>query len=1056
LVMYAKSTEAGGERPARRRRVAVSDARNAGSRIAKRPKPRTPDDGSQDEQADGHCEDASASSWQAEACHASAPCHSDGGGAETDLGDAQLSWDPLVMAGQRFSGKDVQGNSAQNDILQEMRENMTSSRTKDVASPTGRAATTPQTRVQRKLEQRRAQRAAAAAAASAPAEEALGEPIDDSWIDEMEAEEAQKTKVVAKKEPRTRKSAKEKKAVAKDNVMDGWEISPTHPVESRTSGESFDTPLLTEVEQRLVEVDAESGASCAAAAVEREDLPRWRQRERVTPSVESTANNSKQKDKSKWRVTKDGRESEEQTSATEGRRKKKSGESNKAARQTEELPPLLEEPPGLGKPAARPLSSLPTDAEGVKRKEEEKSCLSSDPLKKTDGFENRSTWVTAGQLEFEQKKQAMAAAEAAAVAAAVAKAAPAKSNSVAKAKAAAKPAAAPAKQADSATALSENPSKTASIESKETIAEAKAKATVATDAKACSPEPRSKSKLDSAAAASKAVVAKASGKAWIGSERRLYAEVVGIRDAEGSRRNSVGKLFADEAEGRRGRNGEQRKLPESAAKVTGALGGADAPDFVPGAKLMVVLPQEAEAAAPQERGKKQDEGSVKKFSQDGNDKPNEFGTVAPSGDMATTLILTGIPVEYTQESLSQLFEMWGLAGTYDFLFLSSALSTAVGYGQALVNFTDPAFILLLQWLLSEARLPITAMAAEHQGLDTCLENFGQHCGNGDGIDPPLVVENPAPSLWAVNTTNELLSPQFREQFRKTKMCMFFQLGRCTRGGDCPFAHSQEDLQPAPDLAHTKLCSNYFRGNCTDVMCRYAHGSHELRVSCASGVVTGFEDVNWYFDPSAWALGGAAWWPMQVQADQNEVEADDGLQAASESEEDVGHDAGVQPQDQEQHKATEDLAGLTPTIDVKERANNMVLASCCPTCGSTFMLGWKFCSSCGSKRPEVPGYMGVYSRDPVPGNWSASGSASASSSRAPVASTLSLAPVHVAAPPAAPPPPAPLAPVMEEPEWSRQVSDGDDGKVPCISLRRSWSEGDLEAFREAMEENDPLF
>ena len=30
------------------------------------------------------------------------------------------------------------------------------------------------------------------------------------------------------------------------------------------------------------------------------------------------------------------------------------------------------------------------------------------------------------------------------------------------------------------------------------------------------------------------------------------------------------------------------------------------------------------------------------------------------------------------------------------------------------------------------------------------------------------------------------------------------------GADCPFAHTEEELLPMPDLAKTKMCYNYFR------------------------------------------------------------------------------------------------------------------------------------------------------------------------------------------------------------------------------------------------------
>jgi len=93
---------------------------------------------------------------------------------------------------------------------------------------------------------------------------------------------------------------------------------------------------------------------------------------------------------------------------------------------------------------------------------------------------------------------------------------------------------------------------------------------------------------------------------------------------------------------------------------------------------------------------------------------------------------------------------------------------------------------------------------------------------------PVVVLHPVPSQWAVNAVNSMLAPQLNEQCRKTKLCIFNAQNRCEMGMACPFAHSQAELQPMPDLAKTKLCHNFFRGRCTAKRCRFAHGSDELR------------------------------------------------------------------------------------------------------------------------------------------------------------------------------------------------------------------------------------
>lgn len=66
-------------------------------------------------------------------------------------------------------------------------------------------------------------------------------------------------------------------------------------------------------------------------------------------------------------------------------------------------------------------------------------------------------------------------------------------------------------------------------------------------------------------------------------------------------------------------------------------------------------------------------------------------------------------------------------------------------------------------------------------------------------------------------------------FHKTKMCKFNQLGMCTRGEMCRFAHGKTDMNPLPDLSRTKLCKELINtGQCSDPTCKFAHTRHELR------------------------------------------------------------------------------------------------------------------------------------------------------------------------------------------------------------------------------------
>lgn len=66
-------------------------------------------------------------------------------------------------------------------------------------------------------------------------------------------------------------------------------------------------------------------------------------------------------------------------------------------------------------------------------------------------------------------------------------------------------------------------------------------------------------------------------------------------------------------------------------------------------------------------------------------------------------------------------------------------------------------------------------------------------------------------------------------FHKTKMCRFNQIGMCTRGNLCRFAHGSLDMNPLPDLSRTKLCAELINtGQCSDPKCKFAHTRRELR------------------------------------------------------------------------------------------------------------------------------------------------------------------------------------------------------------------------------------
>lgn len=76
-----------------------------------------------------------------------------------------------------------------------------------------------------------------------------------------------------------------------------------------------------------------------------------------------------------------------------------------------------------------------------------------------------------------------------------------------------------------------------------------------------------------------------------------------------------------------------------------------------------------------------------------------------------------------------------------------------------------------------------------------------------------------------------------EKLRKTKLCSFFQEGKCLRGKDCTYAHSEAEQSCQPDLSKTLICLLWKAGKCkhSAEKCRFAHGKRYLRVAPESTV-----------------------------------------------------------------------------------------------------------------------------------------------------------------------------------------------------------------------------
>jgi hypothetical protein len=231
---------------------------------------------------------------------------------------------------------------------------------------------------------------------------------------------------------------------------------------------------------------------------------------------------------------------------------------------------------------------------------------------------------------------------------------------------------------------------------------------------------------------------------------------------------------------------------------------------------------------PAETGKR--EPGKKSGRRRGRQQGPQDGQLAFS-EMVTTISVSGIAPEMTTDAFMAQMESWGLAGTFDFLQLRFDEATELGAGFAVINFIDASFVLLFCWIYRECGIVGMIGPADAQGYEANLAQWAALGGvetAAGAVCEPILLPRATPSQECVNVVNTMLSPQFREQFHKTKLCAFHKKNKCEMGASCPFAHSQEELQPAPDLVKTKLCYNYYKQKCTDPRCKFAHGAAELR------------------------------------------------------------------------------------------------------------------------------------------------------------------------------------------------------------------------------------
>lgn len=101
---------------------------------------------------------------------------------------------------------------------------------------------------------------------------------------------------------------------------------------------------------------------------------------------------------------------------------------------------------------------------------------------------------------------------------------------------------------------------------------------------------------------------------------------------------------------------------------------------------------------------------------------------------------------------------------------------------------------------------------------------------------------PAPAMAKPSGSSQPTAVASRSN-AKTVLCRYHQLGRCTKGAACSYAHGEAELQATsavvsvrqPANYKTVMCEFFQRGSCrSGSQCTFAHGSHELRAANSSG------------------------------------------------------------------------------------------------------------------------------------------------------------------------------------------------------------------------------
>jgi len=111
-----------------------------------------------------------------------------------------------------------------------------------------------------------------------------------------------------------------------------------------------------------------------------------------------------------------------------------------------------------------------------------------------------------------------------------------------------------------------------------------------------------------------------------------------------------------------------------------------------------------------------------------------------------------------------------------------------------------------------------------------LGDLSRKSRNAMAVGSPKSLSSGSPSSASPSGKSKNKDNAVVQQLAKTKMCAFFERGKCF-SDTCKYAHSADELKRAPNLQKTKLCKAFLQGKCKDAEnCGFAHGEADLRVT----------------------------------------------------------------------------------------------------------------------------------------------------------------------------------------------------------------------------------